>query len=159
MIRTMVQGDVEAVNAIESASFGSPWRPTSYSRAIRETRQQFFTAEFGGTIVGYAGFWLERHRAHIAKVAVHPDWRRRGIASALVEHLLDQIRRFGLGCVYLDVRRSNVAAQELYRRFAFVLERVQPHAYPNDGEDAFVLVRDDLLTASHHPTPQPGMED
>jgi ribosomal-protein-alanine N-acetyltransferase len=99
----------------------------------------------GGSLVGYAGFWVERDRAHIAKVAVHGDYRRRGIACALLEHLLDQVRRLGLGRAYLEVRKSNLGAQELYRRLGFRLERVQPRAYPNDGEDAYVLVRDDLL--------------
>jgi len=158
-IRTMTPRDLNAVNAIESVSFGSPWRPTSYARAIRETRQQFFTAERHGYIVGYAGFWVEHDMAHIAKVAVHPDYRRQGIATAMLKYLLDQIRRFGLGRAYLEVRRSNAGAQELYRRFGFVFERIQPHAYPNDGEDAFVLVRNDLLIPAKDDSRNSGAQD
>jgi ribosomal-protein-alanine N-acetyltransferase len=145
VIRPMTLRDLGGVGALESVSFGSPWRTSSYARAIGDPNQHFFVAEQDGHIVGYTGFWVENQSAHIAKLAVHPDCRRRGIASALLEHMLDAIRRLGLGRAHLEVRRGNAAAQALYRQFGFRFERVQPQAYPNDREDALVLVRSDLL--------------
>jgi ribosomal-protein-alanine N-acetyltransferase len=138
-IRPMGFRDVDAVYGIEHASFGAPWRVSSYGRAVSERRQHFFVAEFGRQIVGYGGFWVEGDRAHVAKVAVHPELRRRGIGSAIVERLLEEICRLGLRDAYLEVRRSNTAAQELYRRFGFRFQRVQPHTYPDNGEDALVF--------------------
>jgi len=147
-IRAMTHRDLGPVAAIEDASFTSPWRRTSYARTITEPTHHFYVAELAGRLVGYAGFWAERRRAHIAKVAVEPARRRRGIGSALLTHLLEQICRLGLAEAYLEVRKSNRAAQELYRRFHFRCERVQANAYPDNGEDALVLVRDDLLDAA-----------
>jgi ribosomal-protein-alanine N-acetyltransferase len=95
--------------------------------------------------VAYAGFWIEGKEAHIAKVAVHPTHRRRGIASAMLERLVDHARRLGIPKAYLEVRKSNLAAQELYRRLGFRFERLQPRAYPDNGEDALVFARDGLL--------------
>lgn len=142
----MVRRDLDTVVAIEGMSFGSPWRRATYARAVTGPNHSFLVAELDGrSVVGYAGFWVEGKQAHIAKLAVHPDYRRRGIGSVLLEHLLDQVRRLGLPRAYLEVRRSNVVAQELYRRFGFRFERVQARAYPNNGEDAFVFARDDLL--------------
>ena len=152
-IRAMRHRDLERVSGIEAMSFGSPWRQSSYARALATSPRQFVVAERDGELVGYGGFWVERDKAHIAKVAVHPDFRRRGIACALLESLLDLIRRQGIGCAYLEVRRSNLAAQKLYERFGFHFERVQPRAYPNDGEDALVLARDDLLEVASATTP------
>lgn len=151
-IRPMGPSDLDAVSAIESLSFGSPWRRTSYARAVATSPRQFVVAELDGEVVGYAGFWLERDKAHIAKIAVHPDRRRRGIAWALVEHLLDLIRRLGIGYAFLEVRKSNGVARKLYERLGFRFERVQPNAYPNDGEDAVILARGDLLD----PAPAPA---
>ena len=148
----MTYGDLRAVGSIENASFGSPWRPSSYSRAVGDANQHFFVVERDGAVVGYGGFWVEGRSARIAKLAVHPDHVRRGIGSALLRHLLDAIRCIGLSEVRLEVRRSNLAAQKLYCRFGFRLDRVQPHAYPNNREDALVFVRDDLLDV---PTPTP----
>lgn len=144
-IRPMRRRDLDAVAAIEAEAFGSPWRRSSYARAITTSPRQFVVAELDGELVAYAGFWVEQRKAHIAKVAVSPDYRRRGIAQALLEHVLDAIRRLGIGYAYLEVRKSNEAAQELYHRLGFHFERVQPHAYPNNSEDALILARDDLL--------------
>lgn len=154
-IRPMRRRDLDAVAAIEAEAFGSPWRRSSYARAITTSPRQFVVAELDGELVGYAGFWVEQRKAHIAKVAVRPEYRRRGIAQALLEHLLDVVRRLGIGYAYLEVRESNQGAQELYRRFGFHLERVQPNAYPNDGEDALIFACGDLLdpAAAARPTP------
>jgi len=146
----MTLRDLGGVGALEGVSFGSPWRTSSYARAVSDPNQHFFVAEQDGHMVGYTGFWVEDRSAHIAKLAVHPDCQRQGIGSALLEHMLDAIRRLGLGRAYLEVRRSNVQAQALYRQFGFRFERVHPQAYPNDREDALVLVRSDLLETTPH---------
>lgn len=150
-LRAMGYRDLEAVVAIENVCFGSPWRVGSYGRAVAEAHQHFSVAELGDRLVGYAGFWVEGDHAHIAKVAVHPDDRRQGIASALLAHLLDQMRQLGLRRAYLEVRKSNRGAQELYRRFGFRFERVRPRAYPDNGEDALVFVRRVVLEPAGAP--------
>jgi [ribosomal protein S18]-alanine N-acetyltransferase len=143
-IRPMGYRDLDAVFAIENVSFPGPWRVSSFARAVNEPHQHFFVAEAGRRLIGFSGFWVEGPRAHIAKVAVHPDFRRHGLGSALLEHLLAEIRALGLRHAYLEVRKANLGAQELYRRFGFRFDRVQPHAYPEDGEDALIYVWEDL---------------
>jgi len=144
--------DLDAIVAIENASFPGPWRVGSFARAVTESHQHFFVAETGRRIVGYSGFWIEGPRAHIAKVAVHPDFRRLKLGTTLVEHLLGVIRGLGLRQAYLEVRKGNLVAQELYRRFGFRFDRVQPRAYPEDGEDALIYLWEDL------PPPDPRTE-
>jgi ribosomal-protein-alanine N-acetyltransferase len=144
-IRPMRQCDVNPVTAIENASFGAPWRQASFARAVADPHHSFFVAELDGRLVGYAGMWVEGNQAHIAKVAVTEGYRRRGIGSALLQQLLDHARRLGLPQAYLEVRRGNLAAQHLYRRFGFRFERVQHNAYTDDGEDALVFVLGGLL--------------
>ena len=152
-IRRMAHGDLSIVTALETASFASPWRPSTYARAVTDRHHNFYVAELEGELVGYGGFWVEGKEAHIAKVAVDPEYRRRGIGSALLRHLLGQARRLALPQAYLEVRPSNHAAQELYRRFGFRVARVQPRAYPDNGEDAVVLVLDGLLDVKPVLTP------
>ncbi|HPD15895.1 MAG TPA: ribosomal protein S18-alanine N-acetyltransferase [Planctomycetota bacterium] len=144
-VRRMGYRDLRAVVAIENASFRGPWRPNSYARAVADAHHSFFVAEVNSEIVGYAGMWVEGHQAHIAKVAVREEHRRRGIGTLLLRHLLDHARRLGLSQAYLEVRRGNLEAQDLYRRFGFRFERVQPNAYPDDGEDALIFVLRGLL--------------
>ena len=88
-IRSMKPKDLDAVWAIERASFGSPWRRSTYEQTILAPGHNFFVAELGGVVVGYFGFWVEGPEAHIAKLAVHQDYRRRGIGTALLREALD----------------------------------------------------------------------
>ncbi len=150
-VRRMARHDVNRVAGLENASFGAPWRPDAFSRVAADPNHNFFVAEIDGQIVGYAGLWVEGSQAHIAKVAVRDGCRRRGVGSVLLRHLLDHACRLGLSEAYLEVRRSNLAAQELYRRFGFRFERVQPGAYPDDGEDALVFVLRGLLDVAPRP--------
>jgi ribosomal-protein-alanine N-acetyltransferase len=150
-IRRMAYRDLNTVGAMENTSFGSPWRVSAFARAMSDSNQWFVVAEMDHQLVGYAGFWPEHGRAHIAKLAVRTDYRRRGIGSALLQEMINQIRHIGCDEAFLEVRRSNSAAQEMYRRFGFHFERVQPNAYPNDGEDAFILARGDLLASKPAP--------
>ena len=144
-MRPMRLSDMSAVCAMERATFRAPWSPSAYSRALADAHHSFFVAEIEGALVGYAGLWVEGNQAHIAKVAVHEDCRRRGVGTSLLQHLLDHARRLGLAQAYLEVRRGNLAAQTLYRRLGFRFERVQVGAYPDDGEDALVFVVRGLL--------------
>jgi len=150
-IRRMAYRDVSAVAALEAASFPAPWRTGSFARAVSDPHHNFFVVESDGSLVGYAGMWVEGHRAHIAKVAVREGFRRRGVGSALVRHLLGQACRLGLSEAFLEVRRGNLAAQDLYRSLGFRFERVQPAAYPDDGEDALIFVLRDLLSVKPKP--------
>ncbi|HUT35965.1 MAG TPA: ribosomal protein S18-alanine N-acetyltransferase [Planctomycetota bacterium] len=150
-LRRMTPRDVARVAAIETASFTGPWRANSYARALADAHHNFFVAELDGRLVGYTGLWVEGNQAHIAKLAVHEDHRRRSIGTALLQHLLDHARRLGLAEAYLEVRRGNLAAQSLYRRIGFRFERVQANAYPDDGEDALVFVLRGLLDVKPGP--------
>ncbi len=157
-IRRMGLGDLRPVMAIENAAFGAPWRSDSYARAVADAHHNFFVAELDGRLVAYGGLWVEGSQAHIAKVAVRDDCRRQGIGSALLDHLLGHARRLGLTDAYLEVRRSNLGAQDLYRRFGFRFDRVQANAYANDGEDALVFVLHGLLEVKAPRIPEPELE-
>jgi len=157
-IRRMGPRDLGAVAALEKATFASPWRSGAYARAVADPHHNFFVAEANGRLIGYAGLWVEGNRAHIAKLAVHESHRRRGIGMAMLQHLLDHSRRLGLAEAYLEVRRGNLAAQDLYRRAGFRFDRVQANAYPDDGEDAMIFVLRGLLDVQSPSVPQSTME-
>jgi ribosomal-protein-alanine N-acetyltransferase len=98
-----------------------------------------------GGVVGYvvAEVTPNHGRAfgHVKDIAVHPDHRRRGIASTLLERALVTLAGEGATSVKLEVRESNAAAQELYESFGFGPMR-RRRSYYEDGEDALVLARE-----------------
>ena len=72
-------------------------------------------------------------------IAVHPDFRRQGIAEALVDALMTELHEQGSRCLTLEVRASNESAKQLYRKLGFIPIGKRPNYYFNPREDALIL--------------------
>ena len=126
---------------IERASFGADAWPRSYFLELfLECRDFFVIAKVGGRIAGYAVACAAKRNAEISSIAVHPDYRRRGVAAALLRHTLRALSKAGVRRVELMVRTANAAAAELYRAFGFRRVRLAS-GYYEDGGDAYLMVR------------------
>src|SRR3954464_3488075 len=141
----MTLDDLAAVQAIEQASFTSPWPADAYRNEIQGNRMAtYLVARAGGEIVGFAGIWLMVDEAHITTFAIHPAWRRQGIGERLLLTLLDvSIGRHAREAT-LEVRLSNVAARRLYEKYGFRPVGLRPRYYTDDGEDALIMTTDTL---------------
>ena len=69
--------------------------------------------------MGYAGMWQVCDEGHITNIAVHPEFRRSGVGSALMEALLAEAENRGIAALTLEVRESNHCARSLYRKYGF----------------------------------------
>ena len=96
-------------------------------------------AEVDGRIVGYVLFWLLSEEVDIHNIAVHPDFRRHGVGRHLLEEVVAAARRQKCIRVTLDVRRSNLPAQRLYRSFGFAMRGLRKGYYSDNGEDALIM--------------------
>jgi ribosomal-protein-alanine N-acetyltransferase len=149
IIRRMERKDVSAVYAIDVLSFTLPWSERSYVYDLeKNTAARMWVAEVtdisGSTrVIGMLVMWLIVDEAHIGTLAVHPDFRRMGIGRQLVQIALDEARQAGAAYVYLEVRRSNLAAQSLYREFGFKQVGVRPRYYQDNNEDALLMTLED----------------
>src|SRR5262249_51140611 len=94
--------------------------------------------------VGFCSFWHVVDELHINNLAVLPGWRRQGVATALLSHVLDEGTRLGARRAALEVRRSNEPARALYERFGFTVAGVRRAYYTKPVEDAIVLWREGL---------------
>jgi ribosomal-protein-alanine N-acetyltransferase len=126
---------------IERASFGSEAWPRRYFLELyRDCRDFFVVAKVGGRIAGYAVACAEKRNAEIASLAVHPDYRRRGVADALMRHTLRELHLAGVRRVELMVRSGNTAGAQLYRSLGFRRVRSVPRYY-EDGGDGILMAR------------------
>jgi ribosomal-protein-alanine N-acetyltransferase len=91
-----------------------------------------------GSITGFLCRWLIADECHILNIAVHPELRRLGIGAVLIAESINEARSSGAGLVTLEVRRSNLAARQLYRKFEFEERRLRRHYY-GPGEDAIIM--------------------
>jgi [ribosomal protein S18]-alanine N-acetyltransferase len=137
--------DVEAMRAVERASFTNPWTLEMYLAELKNPEVSFFfLARSDGAVVGFCSFWRVLDEQHINNLAVIPERRREGIGSALLTHVLREGARMGAGRATLEVRRSNEAARQLYEGFGFTVSGVRRTYYTNPAEDALVLWREEL---------------
>lgn len=134
--------DLDALMEIERLSFRTPWaRQVFLEEMEREwAHVDVIRPRAGGAALGFANFWLVRDEVHLLNLAAHPDHRRRGLGAQLIDHVIQFARRHRCRYVTLEVRRTNVAAVGLYRKFGFQAVGVRPHYYAEDGEDAIVMV-------------------
>lgn len=124
---------------IEGASFALPWSRESFAGEMENPLSFSWVATEGGKARGYLVAGRLMGEGHILKIAVHPAWRRRGMARALTETALGRLKEEGCERVYLEVRESNRAAVELYRSYGFQAVGKRKFYYPPAMEDAVVM--------------------
>jgi ribosomal-protein-alanine N-acetyltransferase len=100
-------------------------------------------------VIGYAGIWLTLDEAHITTIASAPEARRRGVGELLLNGLIDLSLELGARFMTLEVRVSNVAAQQLYLKYGFETRGTRPRYYTDNQEDALVMWTPDIATADY----------
>jgi ribosomal-protein-alanine N-acetyltransferase len=150
----MTLDDLEQVMAIERASFRTPWSQGAFRYELTQNRVAHCTVlRAGAQIVGYLCLWEIGSEVHITNLAVHPDYRRRGVARALLEAMLAGARQRGVELVFLEVRPTNAEAIGLYASFGFQVIGRRKGYYFDNGEDALVM---EARLASHVASPAAG---
>jgi len=128
------------VTAIDRVSFSLPWPERSFRFEITDNpAARCWVAESALRVVGMLVLWLLTDEAHIATIAVHPEFRRQGIGRALLTHALLAAAEQGARAAVLEVRASNLIAQEMYRKFGFLETARRPRYYKDNGESAVVM--------------------
>jgi ribosomal-protein-alanine N-acetyltransferase len=138
-IRRLTYADLPQVVAIERRAFPTPWSLAMFVLELSKPSGICLAATRAGRLVGYLVCSRYDTVWHIMNVAVDPDRRRRGIASALLGALLDRVGSDAQ--ITLEVRRSNGGAIQLYERFGFRSAGVRPRYYADNGEDAVIMWR------------------
>lgn len=136
---------LRGVVGIEQRTNPRPWSLGLFMGELRmPTSRAYVVALEGHEVVGFCGLMITAGEGHITNIAVHPDRRRRSIAARLMLVTMRHAVACGLEGVTLEVRMSNTAAQELYRRFGFVPGGVRRNYYAEVGEDALIMWAHDL---------------
>jgi [ribosomal protein S18]-alanine N-acetyltransferase len=145
VVAPMAVADVEAVQAIELASFSAPWPPNAYLTELQTNRlAHYMVIRIGPDVVGYAGLWLMVDEAHVTTFAIHPDWRRRHLGDRLLLALLDIALDRRAAEATLEVRLSNLPARRLYEKFGFRPVGIRPRYYTDNQEDALIMTTERL---------------
>jgi ribosomal-protein-alanine N-acetyltransferase len=147
VIDRMTLADLDAVHAIEKASFTTPWPSYAYRNELETNRlAQYLVVRAGNEVVAYAGVWFMVDEAHVTTFAVAPAWRRRGIGRRLILAVLDLAITRGAREATLEVRLSNIAARRLYEKYGFRPVGIRPRYYSDNHEDALIMTTEPLMS-------------
>lgn len=139
LVRPVSSADRDTIIELEAASFSNPWTPQTFEVMVSSPASRLDVARLAGVgIVAFCGCWVFEDEVHINTLAVHAGFRRQGIASALLTHVLADT---GANRATLEVRRSNAAAIALYEKHGFHVKAVRPKYYENPNEDGLILWR------------------
>ena len=144
-IRPMTLDDLDQVHRIDVLSFSLPWTERSFRFELTnnpvarcwvgDLAEEGQPPDLAAILV----MWRIVDEVHIATIATHPERRRMGVGQRLLATALLAAQQEGAEKAFLEVRRSNVAAQEMYRRFGFEVAGVRPRYYKDNMEDALLL--------------------
>ena len=140
-IRAMAAGDIDGVLAIEESIFPTPWTRECFEREVEVGNEGLsWVALSGGIVIGYIVSWVVADELHIGNVAVDLRLRRSGTGTELVRRSLAVAGERGVEFATLEVRASNDGAIRLYERFGFKPVAMMKRYYPDNGEDAVVML-------------------
>ena len=139
IIENMTAAHVSQIAELEKLCFSDPWSEKSIETELSCRLSVWLVALEGEQVVGYVGSQTVIDESDMMNIAVHPDFRRRGIAEALVAELEAALRQRGSHALTLEVRDSNAPAIALYEKLGFAQVGLRKNYYRNPKEDARIL--------------------
>jgi [ribosomal protein S18]-alanine N-acetyltransferase len=139
-ITRMTASDVPDVLRIEKASFTTTWPSDAFYNELATNKlAHYCVGRVDGKIVAYGGIWVIFEDSHITTIAVDPQLRGRKYGELMLIYLLDEAIERGAAWMTLEVRESNVAAQQLYRKYGFTTVTTRKGYYSDNNENALVM--------------------
>lgn len=131
---------IKEIAKLEKECFSTPWSEQTIEDAFK-TGTRFFVAEKNNSVLGYVGISAILDEGYITNVAVFPEARQQGVASALLNSLFEFAKENSLSFISLEVRESNNAAISLYQKFGFKTEGKRKNFYSSPQEDALIMTK------------------
>jgi ribosomal-protein-alanine N-acetyltransferase len=146
VIAPMRLEDLDEVVALDASVSNPVWSRAMFESELTTNQfAGFLVARTpGGRLCGYIGYWIVFEELHLLNVAVHPEWRRQGVATRLVRAVFEMAIAKDVIRALLEVRASNLAAQQLYARFGFQVIARRSSYYTHPSEEALIMACDGI---------------
>ncbi|MGG7176866.1 ribosomal protein S18-alanine N-acetyltransferase [Clostridium paraputrificum] len=139
----MEESDLDGVLEVSSISLKESWSKGAFSKELSNPLAKYLVAKADDRVIGFAGIWIIVDEGHITNIAVHPDFRGQGIGRNLVEGLIEHSKNWGCYALTLEVRASNITAQNLYKKCGFTVDGIRKNYYKDNKEDALIMWKRD----------------
>lgn len=138
--RYMTVADIDNVFKIEIISFTTPWSKEAFYNELTQNRfAKYMVIQHENELVGYCGVWIVVDEAHITNIAILPEYRGNKLGETLLTKVMEEARKLGAISMTLEVRVTNVVAQNLYRKLGFQNGAIRKKYYTDNQEDALVM--------------------
>ena len=141
-LRPLMLSDLNAIEEIERSSYPTPWSRSMFAGELAKPSSMCLGAFEGEQLAGYLIISKYVDAWHVMNIAVAPQFRRRGIATALLERLFELTQDGSRRGYTLEVRVSNDGAIKLYERLGFTGRGMRRGYYTDNREDALIMWRD-----------------
>ena len=138
-IRSMEPQDVSQIADLEKVCFNDPWSENSIASELDNRLSLWLVAVEADRVIGYVGSQTVLGETDMMNIAIHPDFRKQGIAKQLIHRLVQALSEKGSHSLMLEVRASNEPAKSLYGNLGFETVGVRKNYYRNPREDALIL--------------------
>lgn len=139
-VRRMLLSDLDRIVFLEKESFPDPWSEQNFTYEIVENQfSQPYVVTSDGHVIAYSVHWCFDIEAHLANFAVDQAYRRQNVGSYLLGFLISDILRRDIHSIYLEIRASNDAARNLYKKHGFREDGVRKHYYLKEKDDAILM--------------------
>jgi ribosomal-protein-alanine N-acetyltransferase len=139
-LRPLGPDDIDALEAIEHVAYSAPWSRSMFASELsKPTARSLGAFAPDGTLLGYLILSRFVDAWHVMNVAVHPEHRREGIASRLLQRVFEDTAGDPARGYTLEVRVSNTGAVKLYERFGFEVQGLRKGYYLDNREDALIM--------------------
>lgn len=139
-VRWMIRRDMLEVMTIENLSYERPWSEEDFLDVLRQRNVIGLVAEHGEKVVGLMVYELMKPRIELANIAVHPSWRRTGIAAKMIARMVNTLNPVRRNRISANVRETNLAAQLFFKAQGFRAVKVKRGFYDDTHEDAIRMV-------------------
>ena len=139
IITKMTQDHVSQIAEIEKICFNDPWSENSISSELNNRLAYWLVTLDEDVVAGYVGSQTVLGETDMMNIAVHPNYRKRGIATDLIQALIAALTAQGSHSLMLEVRSTNEPAKNLYRKLGFEAVGIRRNYYRNPKEDALIL--------------------
>ena len=138
-ITNMSNAHVPQIAELEKCCFNDPWSESSIASELNNRLSCWLVALDGNVVIGYVGSQSVLGETDMMNIAVHPAYRKQGVAKSLIQNLIDTISQQGSHSLMLEVRQSNEPAKNLYLSLGFETVGIRKNYYRNPRENALIL--------------------
>lgn len=138
-LKKLTKEDVDGLYEVSSLSLKETWSLGSIEQELSNKFARYIVCKDGDKVIGFIGAWLIASEGQITNLAVHPDYRKKGIGKKLMKSLISSLKNEDCNAITLEVRESNTVAKNLYKNLGFLSEGIRKNFYEDNKEDANIM--------------------